>query len=162
MADSSSYNLSDVESEELEEFRWEDAGTGTSFAESSTQVLDLMRRGNRAFQDQRFEEAISCYSKAQILKPGDPVILSNRSAAFCRISQILRERSATASEYQPLNGLDPMTHAELALKDADKVIKIGSDTPKPYVLKAKALILLERYEEAREALLSGLLVDPLR
>ncbi|KAG0460959.1 hypothetical protein HPP92_021256 [Vanilla planifolia] len=141
MADSSSYNLSDVESEEPEEFRWEDAGTGTSFAESSTQVLDLMRRGNRAFRDQRFEEAISCYSKAQILKPGDPVILSNRSAAFCRISQILRERSATASEYQPLNGLDPMTHAELALKDADKVIKIGSDTPKPYILKAKALIL---------------------
>ncbi|KAG0462461.1 hypothetical protein HPP92_020937 [Vanilla planifolia] len=172
MADSSSYNLSDVESEEPEEFRWEDAGTGTSFAESSTQVLDLMRRGNRAFRDQRFEEAISCYSKAQILKPGDPVILSNRSAAFCSFQteknvQMLQdkpnseERSATASEYQPLNGLDPMTHAELALKDADKVIKIGSDTPKPYILKAKALILLERYEEAREALLSGLLVDPL-
>ncbi|KAH0467046.1 hypothetical protein IEQ34_004284 [Dendrobium chrysotoxum] len=142
MAEPSGRSLADDEYDNPEEFQWKDADVSSSTAETSVsaQVLDLMRRGNRAFREKRIEEAISCYSKAQLLKPGDPVILSNRSAAFSRISQLLRERSATASEYQPLNGLDPTTHAELALKDADKVISIQSNSPKPYLLKAKALI----------------------
>lgn len=160
MTEPSSRAPSDEESEGPEEFQW-DTEVGTSSTESSAQVLDLMRRGNRAFREKQFEEAISCYSKAQLSKPGVPVILRNRSAAFCRISQLLRERSATASENQPLNGLDPTTYAELALKDAEKVISIQGDSTKPYLLKAKALILLERYEEAREALLNGLQIDPL-
>jgi hypothetical protein len=32
---------------------------------------------------------------------------------YDRLSQLLRERSAADSEYQPLNGLDPTTHAEV-------------------------------------------------
>ncbi|RLN18144.1 hypothetical protein C2845_PM02G22760 [Panicum miliaceum] len=149
------------------------------------EVFDLAQRGTRAFRDRRFDEvrlelipsstllpvrggvsvcragAISFYSKALNLRPGDPIILSNRSLAFCRISQLLRGRSAADSEYQPLNGLDPTTHAELALKDAEKIISINSNSPRPYLLKAYALILLEHYHEAREALLAGLQVDPL-
>uniref|UniRef100_A0A0D9VVI7 Lon N-terminal domain-containing protein n=1 Tax=Leersia perrieri TaxID=77586 RepID=A0A0D9VVI7_9ORYZ len=125
------------------------------------EVFDLAQRGARAFRDGRFDEAISFYSKAQNLRSGDPIILSNRSSAFCMISQVLRERSAADSEYQPLNGLDPTTHAELALKDAEKVLAIDSSSARSYVLKAYALILLERYQEAREALLAGLQVDPL-
>uniref|UniRef100_A0A453I0G9 RING-type domain-containing protein n=1 Tax=Aegilops tauschii subsp. strangulata TaxID=200361 RepID=A0A453I0G9_AEGTS len=105
--------------------------------------------------------AISFYSKAHNLRSGDPIILSNRSSAFCLISQVLRERSAADSEYQPLNGLDPTTHAELALKDAEKVVTTHGNSPRPYLLKAYALILLERYQEARESLLAGLQVDPL-
>ncbi|KAM0937820.1 putative transcription factor C2H2 family [Dioscorea sansibarensis] len=123
-------------------------------------AFDLMHAGNRSFRMRRFEDAITCYSKAHLLKPGDPVILSNRSAAFCRISQVLRDRSASESEYQPLNGLDPTTHAELALKDAEKLISLGAGIPKSYFLKASALILLEQYEEAHETLLLGLQVDP--
>lgn len=129
--------------------------------ERFSEVFDLMRSGNRAFRDHRFEESISFYSKALILKPGDPSILSNRSIAFCRVSQLLRERSAKDSEYQPLNGIDPTTHAELALKDAEKALNVRSNSPKLFYFKAKALVLLERYEDAREALLSGLLIDPI-
>ncbi|KAJ6827828.1 LON peptidase N-terminal domain and RING finger protein 1 isoform X1 [Iris pallida] len=129
--------------------------------EISTEVFDLVKRGNRAFREGRFEEAISFYSKAQLLKPGDPVILSNRSVTFCRISQFLKERSASDSEHHALNGLDPTTHAELAVKDSEKVLKVRSNSPKSYLLKANALILLERYEDAKAALISGLLVDPL-
>jgi hypothetical protein len=62
---------------------------------------------------------------------------------YYRISQVLRERSAADSEYQPLNGLDPTTHAEVALKDAEKVLAIGSNSPRPYLLKAYALILVK-------------------
>nr|CAB3495567.1 unnamed protein product [Digitaria exilis] len=51
---------------------------------------------------------------------------------------------------------------ELALKDAEKIVSSNSNAPRPYLLKAYALILLEHYHEAREALLAGLQVDPLR
>lgn len=125
------------------------------------EVFDLVQSGNCAFRDNRLEEAISFYSKAQLLKPGDPIILSNRTVVFCRISQFLKERSASDSEYHALNGLDPTIHAELALKDSEKVLDIRSNSPKSYLLKAKALMLLERYEDARGALISGLLTDPL-
>ncbi|KAM3292480.1 hypothetical protein ACQJBY_036334 [Aegilops geniculata] len=126
------------------------------------EVFDLAQRGARAFRERRFDEAISFYSKAHNLRSGDPIILSNRSSAFCLTSQVLRERSAADSEYQPLNGLDPTTHAELALKDAEKVVTTHGNSPRPYLLKACALILLERYQEARESLLAGLQVDPLK
>ncbi|XP_037421124.1 LON peptidase N-terminal domain and RING finger protein 1-like [Triticum dicoccoides] len=125
------------------------------------EVFDLAQCGARAFRERRFDEAISFYSKAHNLRSGDPIILSNRSSAFCLISQVLRERSAADSEYQPLNGLDPTTHAELALKDAEKVVITHGNSPRPYLLKAYTLILLERYQEARESLLAGLQVDPL-
>ncbi|KAK1296997.1 E3 ubiquitin-protein ligase ORTHRUS 3 [Acorus calamus] len=125
-----------------------------------SQVYDLMRQGNRAFREGHFEQAITCYSKAQVLKPGDPIILSNRSIAFCRISRFLRSISSSVSEDRPLNGLDPTIHAELALKDADKVVNLRSNSAKSYFLKASALKLLERYDEARQTLISGLQVDP--
>ncbi|KAJ3697851.1 hypothetical protein LUZ61_001556 [Rhynchospora tenuis] len=124
-------------------------------------VSALVRDGNHKFRRNRYDEAISLYSKALLIKPGDHIILGNRSASFCLLTCLLKERSATQSEYQPLNGLDPTTHAELALKDAEKIISSSPTLPKPYLLKANALYLLERYQDAREALLEGLQIDPL-
>ncbi|XVF11877.1 hypothetical protein REPUB_Repub08aG0065300 [Reevesia pubescens] len=94
------------------------------------------------------------------MKPGDPVVLGNRSASYMRISQFLKRRSPTASEYRPLNGLDMTTLAELALKDAGKLMSLQSNAVRSYILKANALILLERYEMARDIILSGLQLDP--
>ncbi|KAJ0973752.1 hypothetical protein J5N97_015717 [Dioscorea zingiberensis] len=136
---------------DVEEYPWEVNGI---------KAFDLVRTGNIAFREKRFEDAIQCYSKAQLLKPGNPIILSNRCAAFCRNSQFLRDRTAIESERRPLNGLDSTTHAELARKDAEKVLSLRANSPKSYFLKASALILLERYEEAHEAVLLGLQVDP--
>ncbi|KAJ0047843.1 hypothetical protein Pint_16157 [Pistacia integerrima] len=109
------------------------------------------------------------------------------------ISQFLKHRPPSASESRPLNGLDPTTHAELALKDAEKLLNLQSNLVKSYILKANALILpdicqagtslskqtkleyyqtitclivgwlfqfLEKYEMARDVILSGLQVDP--
>ncbi|PPD92812.1 hypothetical protein GOBAR_DD10244 [Gossypium barbadense] len=94
------------------------------------------------------------------MKPGDPIILGNRSAAYMRISLFLKHRSPIASEYRPLSGLDMTTLAELALKDAEKLMSLQNDAVRSYILKANALILLERYEMARDIILSGLQVDP--
>jgi hypothetical protein len=43
-------------------------------------------------------------------QPGDHTLLGNRSASFCFLSHLLKERSATRSEYQPLN-----EHAKLSM-----------------------------------------------
>ncbi|KAK7857992.1 lon peptidase n-terminal domain and ring finger protein 1 [Quercus suber] len=126
-------------------------------------VYEYVQSGNQAFRENKLEDvdeiadpvsfqAITCYSRANSIKPGDPVILSNRSTAYIR--------SPTTSEYRPLNGLDPTTHAELALKDAEKLNSIRMDSVKSYILRANALILLEKYDIARDVILSGLQIDP--
>ncbi|XP_054822789.1 uncharacterized protein LOC129321082 isoform X3 [Prosopis cineraria] len=123
-------------------------------------IFELVHNGNMSFRENRLEEAINFYSRANSIKPGDPVILHNRCAAYLRISRFLKDRSPSASEYKPLSGLDPTIHAELGLKDAEKLVDLRSNSVKSYLLKANALFLLEKYEKARDAILSGLQVDP--
>ncbi|KAG6587558.1 Protein STIP1-like protein, partial [Cucurbita argyrosperma subsp. sororia] len=137
-------------------------GEGSLTWNMFSHVFEFVQNGNRAFRDNNFEEAIKCYSRANNIKPGDPVILNNRSAAYIRISRFLKDRPPSASEYRPLNGLDPTVLAELALKDAEKLMDQCSKSVKPYILKANALILLEKYDIAKDIILSGLQIDPLR
>ncbi|XP_051115768.1 uncharacterized protein LOC127240940 isoform X2 [Andrographis paniculata] len=77
-----------------------------------------------------------------------------------RISQFLKHRPASASEHRPLSGLDPTTHAGLALKDAEKVMSLQSNSIASYILKANALILLEKFDLAHDIIYSGLQIDP--
>ncbi|CAI8596284.1 unnamed protein product [Vicia faba] len=123
-------------------------------------VYELVQKGNLAFREKRMEEAISFYSRAYNIKSSDPIILSNRSVAYIRISQYLMHRSSSFSEQRPLSGLDPTTLAELGLKDAARLIDLQRNSVKAYLLKANALILLEKYDVARDVILSGLQVDP--
>ncbi|PSR96631.1 LON peptidase N-terminal domain and RING finger protein [Actinidia chinensis var. chinensis] len=146
--------------EDVEEFVGVNEGESSMSAERFRHVSDLMQIGNQAFRENRFEEAINCYSRANTVNPGDPAILSNRCAAYLRMCQFLKHRSPSASEHIPLSGLDPTIHAELALKDAEKVMNFQGELAKSYILKANALILLEKYELARDVILSGLQIDP--
>ncbi|KAK7301521.1 hypothetical protein RJT34_12387 [Clitoria ternatea] len=123
-------------------------------------VYELVRNGNAAFQENRMEEAINFYSRANSIKSGDPIILGNRSAAYIRISQFFMHRTSSSSECSPLSGLDPTTLAELGLKDAERLVELQSNSIRSYLLMAYALILLEKYEKARDVILSGLQVDP--
>lgn len=154
----SSSSRSDLDG--VDEFQRFGDASSSAAPEQRGLVYDLVVQGNRAFRDRQLEDAISLYSKALKLQPLDPIVLINRSAAFYCYSQRLRNRSAALSESQALSGMDPTVHAELALKDAEKALKSQSALPKSYYRKAMALKLLERYSDAREALLSGLQVDP--
>ncbi|XP_071701754.1 uncharacterized protein [Rutidosis leptorrhynchoides] len=122
-------------------------------------LIDLMKMGNKAFRDNRFEKAVNCYSRAHTIKPDDPIILSNRCAALLRIVQFLKHRPASLSERRPLSGLDPTTHASLALKDAEQFMNLQNDSIMAYILKANALILLEKFELARDVIDTGLQID---
>ncbi|KAB2020591.1 hypothetical protein ES319_D07G078700v1 [Gossypium barbadense] len=144
--------------DDVEDYVWANEGVG--FWDRYRHVYDHVGNGNQAFRENRFEEAINNYTRASNMKPGDPIILGNRSAAYMRISLFLKHRSPIASEYRPLSGLDMTTLAELALKDAEKLMSLQNDAVRSYILKANALILLERYEMARDIILSGLQVDP--
>ncbi|XP_023763672.1 uncharacterized protein LOC111912176 [Lactuca sativa] len=125
----------------------------------STHLLDLMKMANKAFRVNRYEEAVNYYSRAHNIKPDDPIILSNRCAAYLKIGHFLKHRPAAASELRPLSGLDPTTHASLALKDAEHFMNLQNHTVMAYILKANALILLERFEQARDVILTGLQLD---
>ncbi|CAN0896029.1 LON peptidase N-terminal domain and RING finger protein 1 [Linum grandiflorum] len=146
--------------DDVEDYILAPEGDGSLTWDRFNHVFDLVKNGNQAFRDNRFEESINCYSRANNIKPNDPVILGNRSAAYSRVCEYLKQRPASASEYRPLNGLDPTIHAELALKDAEKVFNIRKNSAKSYILKAGALVLLEKYELAHDVVLSGLEVDP--
>ncbi|XP_044476755.1 LON peptidase N-terminal domain and RING finger protein 1 isoform X2 [Mangifera indica] len=145
---------------DVDDYIWANEGDGSFPRDRYNHVFDLMRNGNHAFRESHFEHAIDNYSRANNIKPNDPIILGNRSSTYIRISQFLKQRTSSASERRPLNGLDPTTHAELALKDAEKLLNLQSNLVKSYILKANALILLEKYEMARDVILSGLQVDP--
>ncbi|KAL4283734.1 hypothetical protein GQ457_16G031320 [Hibiscus cannabinus] len=146
--------------DDVEDYVWENHGVGSLSLDRYSHVYDLMENGNRAFRENRFEEAINNYSRANNMKPGDPVILGNRCASYMRICQFLKRRSPTASEDRPLNGLDMTTLAELALKDAERLVSLQKNEVRSYILKTNALILLERYEVAWDIILSGLQIDP--
>lgn len=153
---SSGFSLEGIE--DVQDFVWENQGESLD-TRRSNHLHDLMNSGNRAFREDRYEEAVNCYSRAHNIKPDDPIILSNRCAAYLRIGQFLKHRPASASERRPLSGLDPTTHAGLALKDADQFMNIQNNSVMAYILKANALILLERFELARDVTLAGLQVD---
>ncbi|KAH6797311.1 zinc finger RING family protein [Perilla frutescens var. hirtella] len=145
--------------DDVQDLPWNGEGSSMSL-ERYSHLYDLMHRGNTAFRENRLDQAIELYSRANHIKPGDSIILSNRCAAYLRISQFLRNRPPSASEYRPLNGLDPTTHAGLALNDAEKVMSLQSNLATSYILKANSLILLEKYELAQDVIRSGLQTDP--
>ncbi|KAL2340735.1 hypothetical protein Fmac_008675 [Flemingia macrophylla] len=160
MASSSSSSSSLDLSLRVDDYVLENGQEGLSW-DTLRYVYELVQNGNAAFRENRMEEAINFYSRANNIKSGDPIVLGNRSAAYIRISQYFMHRTPSSSERRPLSGLEPTTLAELGLKDAEKLVELQSNSAKSYLLKANALLLLEKYEQARDVILSGLQVDPL-
>ncbi|GER41972.1 zinc finger (C3HC4-type RING finger) family protein [Striga asiatica] len=145
--------------DDVQDYPWESVEGSMSW-EKYTHLSSLVHTGNKAFRENRLDQAIESYSRANNINELDPIILSNRAAAYIRASHFLKHRPPTASEYRPLSGSDPTTHAALAVKDVEKVMTLQSGCVTPYILKANALILLEKYELARDVIRSGLQIDP--
>ncbi|KAK6153436.1 hypothetical protein DH2020_013075 [Rehmannia glutinosa] len=138
-----------------------DEGEGSSMSwENTSHIHNLMHMGKKASHSSRFDQAIEFYSRADKIRPGDPTILSNRCATYLKLSEFLKDSPPSFSEKRPLYGLDPTTHAGLALKDAEKVMSLQSNSITSHILKSNALILLEKYEQAWDVICSGLQIDP--
>lgn len=158
-ASSSGFNLEGID--DVQDFPWANSGETPSISwDRYSHLCETMEMGNKAYRENRWDEAINRYTRASNIKPDDPIILSNRCASYLRYSQFLKSRSASDSEYRPLSGLDPTTYAGLALKDAEKVMHLQNNSVTSYILKANSLILLEKYELAQEIIRSGLQINP--
>ena len=93
-------------------------------------------KGNLLVQEQKFAEALECYSKAIELDSNDPILYSNRSLMHSNLNEF-----------------------ESALIDADKAIEINPNYSKAYLRRGKALEGLGRNEEALNTYHSGLEKD---
>ena len=94
-------------------------------------------KGNKAFASGNFEDAIDHYSTAIDLDKGNPVLYSNRSAAYAGAGQM-----------------------QSALNDAQKCINLKPMWAKGYMRKAAALMGLNRKPMAIAAYNDGLRFDP--
>nr|GLL22163.1 LON peptidase N-terminal domain and RING finger protein 1 [Ipomoea trifida] len=70
--------------DDVEDFPWANEGESSMSWDRFSHLYDLMQMGNTAFRENRLDEAINCYSKANNIKPNDPIILSNRCASYLR------------------------------------------------------------------------------
>eukprot|EP00026_Physarum_polycephalum_P007720 Phypoly_transcript_07785.p1 GENE.Phypoly_transcript_07785~~Phypoly_transcript_07785.p1 ORF type:complete len:432 (+),score=23.90 Phypoly_transcript_07785:112-1407(+) len=100
----------------------------------------LKDRGNAAYADGNFAEALEYYTKAvEITQSREELsmLYSNRSAThYC------------------------LANYEAAAADGDKAIEYAPQWAKGYARKGSALILLGKYEEAHKAFSCGLVFDP--
>ncbi|EIW68708.1 hypothetical protein TREMEDRAFT_23695, partial [Tremella mesenterica DSM 1558] len=116
----------------------------------ATVVKQLKEQGNTAFKSNNFGQAIQLYSKSADMAltrpPWEPsaigkdevvVALCNRSAAFAFAGAWLN-----------------------ALADAEAVVMIKRPWTKGHFRKARALVGLDRLEDARDALVDGLQFEP--
>lgn len=98
-------------------------------------------KGNEAFKSEKYEEALSFYTKAVNLAETDSrdlaTYLKNRAAAYLKIK-----------EY------------EKAIKDCDEALKIIPEDPKALFRRSQALENLEKFEEAYRDAKTIFTVDP--
>lgn len=89
---------------------------------------DLKNKGNKAFSEGRYDQAIIHFTDAINVDPKNHILYSNRSGAY-----------ASMKEYKK------------ALEDADKTVDIKPDWAKGYSRKVTALIYLGNYDEAEKS-----------
>lgn len=108
----------------------------------SESVEAFKNKGNEAFKADKYEEAISLYTKAINLAEKDSrelaTCLKNRAAAYLK-----------TNEY------------EKVLSDCDESLQIVPEDPKALFRRSQALEYLERYEEAYRDLKIIFTVDPM-
>lgn len=93
---------------------------------------ELKVKGNEYYRVQKYTEAVQCYSDALNLSPKHPVILSNRSAAYLKLSEYSK-----------------------ALDDAEECIGVKPDWAKAHLRKVVALNSLKEYKQAKDAAVVG-------
>lgn len=98
---------------------------------------ELKAKGNAAFSEQRFQDAIDFFSQAIAIDPRNHVLYSNKSAA-----------EASLGDY------------DSALESAKKCVEIKPDWGKGYSRLGAAYHGLQQYDEAVSAYQEGLKLDP--
>ncbi|WVQ76807.1 hypothetical protein IAR50_006481 [Cryptococcus sp. DSM 104548] len=113
-------------------------------------VMALKDQGNAAFKVKKYDVAAQFYSKATdsalSRPPWEPAALGREEAII-----MLGNRSASHAN---------MGDWPAALADAETCISLKRSWMKGHVRKARALMGMERYEEAKQAVVDGLQYEP--
>ncbi|KAL4476381.1 hypothetical protein ABPG74_010114 [Tetrahymena malaccensis] len=104
---------------------------------SLEQATAYKNEGNKAFQENRFQDAIDAFTKAIEINPNDHVFYSNRSGAYASLNKL-----------------------EEALSDAVKCVQIKPDWAKGYQRKGHAEYELGKLTEAVATFKKGLEYEP--
>jgi hypothetical protein len=86
-------------------------------------------------------------------------LLYQRAAAMVQYARRIVDQPANEADVTPQSGPDVETLAELALRDTDKIIKLRSTFVDAYLCQGRALVLLEKFEEAVEVFQTGINFD---
>lgn len=89
------------------------------------QSTELKEQGNKLFTARKFEDAVSCYSKAIILNPQMPTYFTNRALCYLKLHQW-----------------------ELACQDCRRALELDSTSVKGHFFYGQALMEMENYDEA--------------
>lgn len=86
---------------------------------------ELKDQGNKLFGSRKYEEAISCYSRAIIKNPSMPTFLTNRALCYLKLSQW-----------------------ELACQDCKRALDMDPNLVKGHFFMGQALLELENFDDA--------------
>ncbi|XP_073153546.1 hsp70-Hsp90 organizing protein 1-like [Henckelia pumila] len=102
------------------------------------QIADEEReKGNQFFKEQKYPEAVACYSEALKRNPKDPKSYSNRAACYTKLGAMPE-----------------------GLKDAEKCIELDPTFSKGYTRKGAIQFFMKEYQKALETYQEGLKHDP--
>ena len=105
--------------------------------ENKISIMTIKMKANSLMKNGKYEEAIMEYSEGILLQPANPLLYSNRSLAFLKLSQYF-----------------------YALKDAETTIRLVPDWARGYYRKSQAEIGSRMFESAIETLETGLKMCP--
>eukprot|EP01130_Rhizamoeba_saxonica_P018929 TRINITY_DN9658_c0_g1_i1.p1 TRINITY_DN9658_c0_g1~~TRINITY_DN9658_c0_g1_i1.p1 ORF type:complete len:373 (-),score=102.34 TRINITY_DN9658_c0_g1_i1:96-1214(-) len=115
----------------------EGRATEQELVEIQSQANMKKMRGNKFYSKGNYEQALALYSEGLEIDPENAVLYSNRSATNYNLGNI-----------------------EAALEDANKCIEVDGDFMKGYLRKGEALVKLEQWEDAKNALKEAYDLDP--
>ncbi|KYK62692.1 tetratricopeptide repeat domain containing protein [Toxoplasma gondii TgCatPRC2] len=105
---------------------------------SGTEAAQALKaKGNAAFQEGKYEDAVGFFTEAIKCTPDDAVLYSNRSGAYASLNKL-----------------------EEALNDAEMCVKLRPAWGKGYSRKGLAEFRMMKYKEAEATYHKGLQVDP--
>lgn len=92
-------------------------------------AIDLKEQGNKLFSVRKYDDAISCYTKAIIKNPGTATFFTNRALCYLRLKQW-----------------------ELSIQDCKRALELDRRLVKGHYFMGLALTELNHYEEAISSL----------